>query len=250
MLKTPSITIVTAADTSHYQPLVNLLWTISRCAPSARVIAWDLGLNPEESALLNNLPPFYLPNWELRTFDFTKYPPHFSLAQNSGFIAFRPVTMADAAHEFGGIVIWIDADCQLRESLSRTLAVISSQGIYSPNIQMTVGTKLMPAAFTALGVTSDLLDKPITDPGICGFDTSRPAVMALLDRWKTVTIDPNCTAPAGATLHTHNPDSVWSSILYQANQTNNWQLKFDRMAGIMKGCDDLTLAETQFRCRA
>lgn len=64
-----------------------------------RVIAWDLGLQPEESALLNNLPPFYLANWQLRTFDFTKYPPHFDMAQNCGGMAFRPTVIAQAAQE-------------------------------------------------------------------------------------------------------------------------------------------------------
>ena len=246
----PALTIVTAADSSHYQCMSNLLWTISKQEPGARVIALDLGLTADESALLNNVPPFYLANWQLRTFDFSKYPPHFNMAQNSGFIAFRPVAMADIAHEFGGIVIWMDGDCQLRQPLSRTLAIINKQGIYSPNIQMTVGTKLMPVAFTALGVTSDLLTKPIADPGICGFDASHPQIMALLDRWKAVTMDPNCTAPTGATLHTHNPDSIWSTILYQADKDNHWGLNFNRSGGIMKGCDNLSLAETKFRCRA
>jgi hypothetical protein len=244
---TPQLTIVTAADSSHFQCMINLLWTISRYAPTARVVAWDIGLQAQETALLNNVPPFYLSNWQLRTFDFSQYPFYFSLAQNSGFIAFRPVTMAAAAYEFGGMVLWLDADCQLRQPISEILAMIKKQGLYCANVKSNIGSKLSPSA---LPVTPELSAQSVADPGICGFDIDQPQIMALLDHWKTVTMDARCTAPNGATLQTHNPDSVWSVILHQSATANNWELNYDRLPGIMKGCDRLSLSETKFRCRA
>lgn len=58
------------------------------------------------------------------------------------------------------------------------------------------------------------------------------------------------TLITGTNLQTHNPDAVWSTILYQANASNQWGLNFDRKSAVVKGCDNLSLAETKFRCGA
>jgi len=245
------LTIVTAASSNHYGCLQNLLWTISRCAPTARVIAWDIGLAGEESAALTNLPPFYLADWQLRKFDFSKYPPHFNMAENGGRMAFRPSTLALVAAELSQLsiqtplnyLLWLDAGCQLRASLSQYLGFIESDGVYCAATHGAIGERLYPGSHAPLKVTPDLLTKHIRDAGICGFNITNAKAMALIQRWAQTALDPACTAPAGSTKKTHRPDAVFAVLLNQAGLANDRQAR-----SIIMRRDNLTMAETKYRC--
>jgi hypothetical protein len=247
----PQLTIVTAASSNHFLPLQSLLWTISKFEPSAHVFVYDLGLSVDEHAeTIHSLLP--LTNSKIRSFDFTKYPPHFSLVENAGRMAFRPTVLAEIAHELSAAgqtssLLWLDAGCQLREPLATIKAIIRQQSVYSPCAPGSIANCLYPAAHSSLSVTSDLLLLAIRDAGICGFDITNPAVVALLDRWAAVALDKNCTAPGGSTRHTHRQDAVFAVLLNQSAKLNNWCLEGKRLHGLAIKQDHLTLAETKFR---
>ena len=208
------LTITTGASSNHFLPLQSLLWTIAKFEPAARVIAYDLGLTADEHAYLEHTPPFFLKQFELRTFDFEKYPPHFSIAVEAGRMAFRPTILAAIAKELSlvgraspraaansppsaefpsasqletpnpkpeTILLWLDSGCQLREPLHELRACIARVGVYSPCAPGTIEATLHPAARAPLNVTEDLLTLPIRDAGICGFDLS-DSVAAVSDR--------------------------------------------------------------------
>ncbi len=251
----PTLTIVTGASSNHFLPLQSLLWTISKFEPTARVVVYDLGLTAGEHAELINTPPS-LANWELRTFEFSKYPPHFSMAENAGRMAFRPTVLAEVAREFdaenrstlhSSLLLWLDAGCQLRESLDAIKATIQRESVYCPCAPGTIAACLHPSSQASLSVTADLLPLPIRDAGICGFDLANPDVMKLLDRWASVALDKNCTAPDGSTRRTHRQDAVFAVLLNQAVKVNNWTLEAKRLRGLAIKQDNLTLAETKFR---
>jgi hypothetical protein len=258
VIRHSSFTIVTAASSNHFRCLLSLLWTIAKFEPRARVIVWDLGLTAEEHSTLRDAPPFYLANWELKTFDFTKYPPHFNLNAHAGRMAFRPTILAQHARELvqsnsplalhpSHLLLWLDADCQLRASLDDIKTSVKKTGVYSPCIPGTIETKLHPTARAPLGVTDDLLSNPLRDAGICGFDTANPQAIALLDRWASVTLDKTCTAPENSTRHTHRQDAVLAVLLNQAAQKNNWHLETKHFPSLTSKQDHLTLEETKFR---
>jgi hypothetical protein len=248
------LTIVTAASSNHYRCLQSLLWTIAKFESDARVIVWDLGLSEDESTQLTTVPPFYLKTWDLRKFDFTKYPAYFALdsqpstpgSQLNGRMGFRPITLQLAANEFGGTVLWMDAGCQLGDRLTAIRWTIEQRGVYCACTAGTIGEKLDQTARTPLGVTDDLLQKPLRDAGICGFDTTNPAAKALIDRWAAVALQPACTAPPGTTKSTHRQDAVFAVLLLQAAKANNWQLYDQRLPGAVMRRDWMTLAETQY----
>jgi hypothetical protein len=249
----PEPTIVTGASSNHYLPLQSLLWTISKFEPIARVIVYDLGLTGTEHTKLSEN-AVALKNWELRSFDFNKYPPHFSMVENCGRMAFRPTVLAQLAHEISAtatrhpsLLLWVDAGCQLRERLDALKACIQRDCVYSPGAPGAIATCLHPGSYPFLHVTSDLLTIPIRDAGICGFNITNCQVTALLDRWAAVALDKNCTAPEGSTRRTHRQDAVFAVLLNQAAKANNWSLEGKRLRGLAIKQDNLTLAETQFR---
>jgi len=248
----PPLTIVTAASSNHFLPLQSLLWTISKFELSARVVVYDLGLDADEhAALVRTSPP--LANWKILSFDFAKYPPHFSMAENAGRMAFRPTVLAEIAHELSpmgrtpSLLLWLDAGCQIREPLAAIKTIIQRDGVYCPCAPGSIVTCLHPASHSSLSVTPDLLPLPIRDAGICGFNIANPAAMALLDRWAAVALDKNCSAPPGSTRHTHRQDAVFAVLLYQAAQANNLKLEGKRLRGLAIKQDNLTLAETKVR---
>lgn len=247
------ITIVTAASSNHFRCLQSLLWTVSKFEPQARVIVYDLGLSRDEHALLNDAPPFYLANWELRTFDFTKYPAHFDMSANGGRMAFRPTVLAQIAHELAilnslpSTLLWLDAGCQLREPLETIRACIHRDSVYCPCAPGAIGQLLYPTSHAPLGIMEDLLSVPIRDAGTCGFETSKPEVMALLDRWATIALNPVCTAPTGSDRRTHRQDAVFAVLLNQAAKAHNWYLEGRRLRGLAIKQDNLSLKETQYR---
>lgn len=256
-MNTP-LTIVTAASSNHFRCLQNLLWTITKFEPTARVIVYDLGLTPAEHALLQDAPPFYLANWDLRTFNFTQYPPHFDMSANGGRMAFRPVALAETPYELAtlnpqpSILLWLDAGCQLREPLNAIRACIMTNGIYCPCSPGTIEECLYPSenCYASLSVTGDLLPLPIRDAGICGFDISKPAVMSLINRWRSVALDKTCTAPEGSTRKTHRQDAVFAVLLNQAAKANGWKLEGKKLRGLVYKQDTVTLKETKFRVGA
>jgi hypothetical protein len=258
VIRHSSFTIVTAASSNHFRCLLSLLWTIAKFEPHARVIVWDIGLTAEEHSTLRDAPPFYLADWELKTFDFTKYPPHFNLHVEAGRMAFRPIILSELAHELiqpssplaplpSPLLLWFDADCQLRAPLDDLKTSVKKTGVYSPCIPGAITTRLHSAARTPLGVTDDLLPKPLRDAGICGFDTANPRAIALLERWASVALDKICTAPENSTRHTHRQDAVFAVLLNQAAQKNNWHLETNHLPSLTSKQDHLTLEETKFR---
>lgn len=108
-----------------------------------------------------------------------------------------------------------------------------------------IGERLFPTAHAPLNVTPDLFNQPIRDAGICGFDTTNSKAMALIQKWAQTALNPNCTAPEGSTKKTRIQDAIFAVRLHQA------RLATDHLArGIIMRRDNLSLAETKFRCGA
>jgi hypothetical protein len=263
-----TLTIVTGASSNHFLPLQSLLWTIAQFESTARVIVYDLGLTADEHAYLEHTPPFFLKYFELRIFDFSKYPAHFCMSQEAGRMAFRPTVLAAIAHESEtrntehgtrnptplstinyqpSTLLWLDAGCQLREPLHEICACIQHDHVYCPCAPGTIEQCLHPASHSALSATPDLLQLPIRDAGICGFDISNEQVLELLSRWSAITLNKNATAPLGSTRRTHRQDAVFAVLLNRAAQANRWKLETQRLRGLAIKQDALTLAETKFR---
>ncbi len=218
----PPLTIITAAESRYFSRLQTLLWTVSVFEPQSKVIVWDLGLTQEQLDLLNNIPTFCLPNWEIRKFDYSRYPSYFDINVQNGRMAFRPVTLQSAANEFGGLLLWLDASMQLRGSMSKIMLRAKQQGFYAPCTALTIERGLFPSSRGPLNVTDDLLSKNVMDAGMLCVDTTNPDIKAIIDRWVTVTMDANCTAPTGSAKRTHSQDGVFSAVMYQAIKAKGW----------------------------
>lgn len=205
------LTIATAWSSNHHRCGNNLLWSIAEREPRARVIIYDIVLTDEERDFL----PAYVKHGELRRFDFSKYPAHFKLSENSGRMAFRPVIVHEASKEFGGIILWLDAGCILTGSLKLLMLAVKKYGIISPSVPSKLKLALHPSTHEALKVSGDRMEKPMRDAGISCFDTSQPKVMQFIEHWRDVALNPALTAPEGSVKRTHRQDAVFAALLLE-----------------------------------
>ena len=216
-MKPIPFTILTGASSNHFVAVQNLLFTISQFEPAAKVIFYDLGLQQSESDWLSgDTPPFYLKDFQVRKFDFTKYPPHFNIAVNGGRMAFRPTILNEAATEFGGMLLWLDAGCLLRRPLVELKFELTKIGAHCPPTQGSIGDHLFSSARDMLA-TPTIQTKQMMDAATCGFNCNVPSVKNLLVQWARTALNPTLTAPEGSVKRTHRQDAVFSALLYALN---------------------------------
>jgi hypothetical protein len=122
------LTIVTGADSSHAKSLGQLILSIRRHEPNARVVVYDLGLTPGQRAEIERLAPRAI----VRTFEFSRYPDWFNIRVEAGQYAWKPVLVEEVMRESRGPVVWLDAGDTLRGKLSQIYARTIRTGFYSP----------------------------------------------------------------------------------------------------------------------
>ena len=205
MFPTMTTTLITAASANHFAPLQRLLYTLAKFEPKLHVVVWDLGLDAAQRQQLTG---------DVRTFDFSPYPPYFDLAKNAGRMGFRPVCLAAAAKEFGGVIVWMDAGNLLMGGLYHFARFVTRVGAWSPVTQGQVGRKLAPSSAGALGVTDAIASAPLLDAGLCAFDTVNPSAVALLSAWRAAALNPAIADPAGADRYAHRQDAVFTALFH------------------------------------
>ena len=237
-----TFTIITAADASHFGPVQNLCWMLARFEPAAKVILWDLGLTADQLKTLNALPPFALKNFSVRQFDFTKYPAYFDMANNFGQYAWKPVIVADAVAEFGGMVVWLDAGNFFRTPLGGIRATLAKTGFYAPALPYTIRSLTHPDTLTAMSAEA-VADEPMRDACVVGFNAAVLAAVTLAGQWKAGAMNPAVIAPAGSNKANHRQDqSVLSVLACQSGLPLEGQ-----WFGIVGHRDWMSLGEVKFQ---
>jgi len=209
------LTIVTAADSSFFVPLQNLLWTVAQCEPQSKLVVWDLGMTPSQLAALKAA----YPTLDIRTFDFSKYPAYFSPKTNSGRDAFRPASLSLAATEFGGLILWLDATSIIQGPLLKMRAILKKNGLYAKAQTGACGKYLYPSSATALNATVEDRAQPLRNPGVFGMDSGNPAVKDLMTRWTAANLNPAVTNPDGFNRkgkHFSNESAIFTVLLHQS----------------------------------
>ncbi len=207
-------TIVTGASSNHAASLVNLVRSIRLAGIRVRIIAWDLGLTPEQVTLVSALRGV-----TLRTFPYEAHPEHLRIEREAGSYAWKPVIISEVARERPGLVLWLDAGDLVFGDLEWTWQAIAREGIYSPVSAGVVSDWTHAATKAALGASPELDDQRNRNGAIVGFDVRQPAIGRLLEHWRSAALDVSVIAPPGSSRDNHRQDQAVLTILYyQAQQ--------------------------------
>lgn len=210
-LQMPRLTVVTGADEHYSRCLEQMLLSARRhrLNKSHRFVAYDLGLFPETRRRFESK---Y--GWcRFRDFRFEAYPPHVRIAART--YAWKPIAIAEAVRDFGGLVLWLDSATLFHTSdLSEVVDTLRKHGTYSLSGQSPLSQRCSQRVLNLLGAIDELSTRPVRAGGIIGFNADHSAAVAVAMRWAALAINPiymeQCT-------ERHNADqAVLSILLYQA----------------------------------
>lgn len=210
--------IVTGADTSHYQSLKQLLYSIFLHEPDIKIIVFDLGLTQAERLELKK----EFKKIQLRLFDYSKYPSYFNININAGEYAWKPVIIADILNEFKCCICWMDAGNIILSPLIVIRKIVNSIGFYSPNSRGAISDWTHPKTLNFLRASNELLHKHNLNGACVAINYKYSNVKNIIDRWKECALIKDCIAPNGSSRENHRQDqAVLSVIAHQSGITKN-----------------------------
>ena len=206
--------IVSAADSSHFKSLKQLLQSIflHEKEPS-KVIVYDLGLRDAERQEICDR----FPSVEVRVFDYSRYPEYLDIKVNCGEYAWKPVIVADVVGEFLRPVCWMDAGCLLTKPLLLLRKALSSCGFCSYEASGRVFDWTHPGTFDFLGCEDVLWAKRNLAATIVAVNPRFSDAVRLIRRWKQCALIKECIAPEGSNRENHRQDqAVLTLLVYQS----------------------------------
>lgn len=212
---TDKLALVAASDASHALSLENLLASIQRHEPAARVVVYDLGMT---AAQLGHLKSRF--DYEFRAFEFSKYPAFLDIRIAAGQYAWKPQMIRDVARESREIVCWMDAGNIVTEPLRELRREARCEGYYCPQSQGTISEFTHPAMLAYLdlpaGWKSDFRN---LNAACVAFDMRNPRGVSLLEDWARYALIKDCIAPEGSSRANHRQDQALLTVLaYRAGR--------------------------------
>ena len=99
------LVVLTAFSSSHLRQALDMIGSVQKYLPHAKIIVYDIGLTAEERG---NVSKFC--NVELRYFNFTKYPPHVKML---GTCAWKPLILQELVDQEYDLILYGDGSLRL-----------------------------------------------------------------------------------------------------------------------------------------
>lgn len=208
------MTIVTGADSSHFNSLLQLLASLRRYEPTSDIVVYDLGLTEAERCLLRAMYPLV----DCRVFDYRRWPAYVNIKVNAGEYAWKPIIIADLMDECRGRLLWLDAGCAITQPLYRIRNVLARVGLYTPHSCATVGAMTHPSTLAYMSANEEMLARRQVAGTVVAVDHGVPEARQLIRRWKELALVKECIAPTGSDRSNHRQDqAVLSVLVYQSS---------------------------------
>lgn len=205
------LTVVTGADSTHFESLCQLLRSLYRFEFRSRFVVVDLGLQASHRALLHER----FPELEVRDFDYSRFPSYLNVKVNQGQYAWKPVIVADILEESRGPTLWLDAGCVVTEPLFHIRWILRRFGFYSPASTGTIRQWTHPKTLAWFGVDPGLLDRRQRAACVVGASHAVPEARRIVQVWKECALQRDCIAPPGSDRTNHRQDQAVLSILVE-----------------------------------
>ena len=222
------LTIVTAADTSHFESLKQLIDSIKNYEKHSNLIVFDLGLKVEEVEELNSR----YNNIELQKFEFSNYPEHVNLSsQDNGAYAWKPIIIEEILNISKGLVLWCDAGNLLTRNLNSLKRHIRINGFYSPLSSENIEKWSHPKTLNSLNFPKNKFFKRNLNAAVVGI-RYKSRYKELVDLWKTSALQKDLILPEGANSSNHRWDQTLLTLLYYRDYQKLYSLKTYFVFGI------------------
>lgn len=205
------LTIVTGASQNHFKSLKQFLSTVDTSRFTCYV--YDLGL--DKSAVTELTQTFTI---QMRTFDYSKYPPYFNIHVNAGEYAWKPAIIFEVMSEVqNGLLLWCDAGNKIHDRYLRRLREFTTQQkIYSPSSDGTIKQWTHQKTLDWFSIPSDspLLQLNNKNGAILAFNINESSVREFITSFIECAKQKECIAPDGSSRQNHRQDQAVFTILY------------------------------------
>lgn len=204
--------IVTAADSSHGDSLIQLLGSINVHESQATVTVVDMGLSDEQLQYIKHSFPSL--NLMLSKFPFEKYPSFFNVKVNAGEYAWKPVIIHNSSLETKSrVLLWLDAGDVITGRLIAERHSVVKHGFWSPKSSGTVNQWTHPGLLSKFGFSRKQLRSRNFNGAIIGFCPEDSKAQLLLELWALTAMQKNWIAPEGSNRENHRQDQALLTVL-------------------------------------
>jgi hypothetical protein len=211
-----NLNIVTGADATHAESLLNLLKSILRFEPDAGVTIWDLGLSHEQVSAISQLSE----SFHIRKFDFKSHPKFMDIKVAAGHYAWKPVIIEETMKSKTGILMWLDAGNILTGRLHLLKQITISKGLFSPYSSGTIAQWTHPKTLAFVNLPNKSLGSNNCNGALVSILLSHVQAISVVRKWKELSLDQDCIAPIGSSRSNHRQDQAVLTVLCELNGFN------------------------------
>ncbi len=217
--KNKKVTIVTAADESHYKSAEQLIKSIFLTNKNFNVIFYDLDKKNTFDFEINST--F---NFKYKKFDFDNYPNFFSEkffsdyddSYKLGYYAWKAAILQTVSKDLDGILIWCDAGNIISKKLSLLIKIITKKQFYSPISSNRVVHWTHNSLIEKLELSKNILKKRNLSSGLVCFDLSSDISRKLIEQWFDWSKNKSLIAPDGSNRSNHRQDQTLITLIYHS----------------------------------
>lgn len=205
--------VVTAADSSHFRSLMQLLDSLGTHEPESEVVVYDLGLLPEQRDQVARYVGDH-PLVSRRDFDYAAYPAHFDVSIAAGQYAWKPAIIAgELLRCTGQFLVWLDAGDRVEAPMRNVRTAIACSKLWSPRSSGTVSEWTHPGLLTLIGPAQRHLTSSNLNGAIVGVDSGSPKARAVVNLWALAAREKSWIAPVGSSRDNHRQDQSLLTLL-------------------------------------
>jgi hypothetical protein len=210
------ITVVTAADESHFLSSINLLMSLQEFEPKVQIIYYDLGLSISQAHYIQNEFSYI----RLIPFPYDDFPKYFDVTINAGEYAWKAACISLAVSSTENGILWFDAGNIITAKLDLIRKIIYKNGIFIMGSSSTIRQLTHPKSLKYFRC-AEFLDLPQFSAAAIGFSQQSWEAKEILDYWLFCSKNKNIIAPKGSSRLNHRQDqAILTLIILEAEEMN------------------------------
>lgn len=229
--KNKKLTIVSAADESHFLSVQNLFNTLRKFENSSALIFYDIGLtNNQKNEFKSTFPEVIYKN-----FLFDYYPDFVSRKDKDGKIgsySWKPQIIKECINKYSTNVLWLDAGCKINKKLNLIRIILNVKGLYVASSVGKIYEWTHDESIKKINFPKKYLNKNNFASGMVGVNPDKKYVKKLIEEWAELSLNQEIIAPKNSSRKNHRQDQSILTLLIYKNGLDNFITKTFKIFGI------------------